>query len=101
VISSGRTKPAWRDLDYEKKMRFGNLRDDHDVLKDVTTWRQPDVVFDHYCAIDLGNKDSGTLAFWSAMRLEIPSSTFPIPKCLDRKFPYVCRSASYAFGRWS
>src|SRR6266568_4330326 len=49
VISSRQNKASMRDLDYEKKMRFGNLRDDHDVLKDVTTWRQPDVVFDHYC----------------------------------------------------
>src|SRR5207248_9043173 len=37
-------------------MRFGNMRGDQDVLADVTTWRQPDVAFDHYCAIDLGSK---------------------------------------------
>src|SRR5882762_5625439 len=35
---------------------FMTLGDDQDVLTDVTTWRQPDVVFDHFCAIDLGNK---------------------------------------------
>jgi cyclase len=37
-------------------MRFGNLNDDQNVLADVTIWRQPDVVFEYYCAIDLGNK---------------------------------------------
>jgi cyclase len=56
VISSRQNKTSMRDLEYEKQMRFGNLRDDQDVLTDVTTWRQPDVVFDHFCAIDLGNK---------------------------------------------
>lgn len=29
---------------------------DQGVLADVTIWRQPDVVFEHFCAIDLGHK---------------------------------------------
>jgi cyclase len=56
VISSRQNKASMRDLAYEKEMRFGNLRGDQDVLADVTTWRQPDIVFDRYCAIDLGKK---------------------------------------------
>jgi len=56
VISSRQNKDSMHDLAYEKEMRFGNMRGDQDVLADVTTWRQPDVVFDHYCAIDLGSK---------------------------------------------
>ncbi len=56
VISSRQNKASMRDLSYEKEMRFGNMRGDRDALADVTRWRQPDVVFDHYCAIDLGNK---------------------------------------------
>ena len=56
VISSRQNKESMRDLAYEKEMRFGNMRGDQGVLADVTTWRQPDVVFDHCCAIDLGNK---------------------------------------------
>jgi cyclase len=56
VISSRQNKASMRDLAYEKAMRFGTLRGNQDALADVTTWRQPDVVFDHYCAIDLGRK---------------------------------------------
>jgi cyclase len=56
VISSRQNKASMRDLAYEKAMRFGNMRGDQAALADVTTWRQPDVVFDRYCAIDLGRK---------------------------------------------
>jgi cyclase len=56
VISSQQNKASMRDLAYEKEMRFGNLRGDQDALVDVTTWRRPDVAFDRFCAIDLGNK---------------------------------------------
>jgi cyclase len=35
---------------------FGNLREDGESIADVATWRRPDLVFDRYCAIDLGNK---------------------------------------------
>lgn len=56
VISSRQNIASMRDLAYEKEMRFGNLRGDQDALADVTTWRQPDIVFDRYCAIDLGKK---------------------------------------------
>jgi len=56
IISSRQNKASMRDLDYEKRMRFGNMRGDQDALADVTSWRQPDVVFERYCAIDLGNK---------------------------------------------
>jgi cyclase len=44
------------NLNYEKRMRFGNLREDGKSIADVTTWRLPDVVFDRFCAVDLGNK---------------------------------------------
>lgn len=56
VISSRRNKESMQDLDYEKQRRFGNLQGEQDVLADVVSWRQPDVVFDRYCAIDLGNR---------------------------------------------
>ncbi|MGZ3679490.1 MAG: MBL fold metallo-hydrolase [Ktedonobacterales bacterium] len=56
VMSSKQNKASMRDLNYEKQMRFGNMRGDQDVLADVTIWRRPDVVFEYYCAIDLGNK---------------------------------------------
>ncbi len=56
IISSRQNKESMRDLEYEKRMRFGNMRGDQDVLADVTIWRQPDVVFERYCAIDLGKK---------------------------------------------
>jgi cyclase len=61
VISSRQNKASMRDLAYEKAMRFGNMRGDQDALADVTIWRQPDVVFDHSCAVDLGNK---TVELW-------------------------------------
>src|SRR6266568_2137290 len=56
ILSSRQNKRSMDNLDYEKRMRFGNLREDQDAIADVTTWRQPDIVFDHYCSIDLGNK---------------------------------------------
>jgi cyclase len=56
VISSRQNKASMRDLAYEKAMRFGNMRGEQDALADVTTWRQPDVVFERYCAVDLGRK---------------------------------------------
>ncbi|MEU6586512.1 MBL fold metallo-hydrolase [Nocardia sp. NPDC046763] len=61
IISSRANKDGMRDLDYEKQMRFGNMRGDENPLSAVTTWRTPDVVFDRYCAVDLGAK---TVELW-------------------------------------
>jgi len=80
VISSRQNKESMRDLAYEKEMRFGNMHGDQDVLADVTTWRQPDIVFDHYCAIDLGSKIVELWHLVQAMRQGTRSSMFQMPK---------------------
>ncbi len=54
IISSRQNRESMRDLDYEKRMRSDNLRGNLAAVADVTTWRRPDIVFDHYAAIDLG-----------------------------------------------
>ncbi len=56
IVSSRKNRESMHNLDYEKQMRFGNMREDAEALADVTTWRLPDVVFERYCAVDLGNR---------------------------------------------
>jgi cyclase len=56
IVSSRQNRESMHDLAYEKRMRFGNLREDAQAFADVTTWRLPDVVFERFCAIDLGNR---------------------------------------------
>ncbi|MFE3190096.1 MBL fold metallo-hydrolase [Nocardia sp. NPDC059240] len=61
IISSRANRDSMRDLDYEKQMRFGNMRGDQNPLATVTVWRKPEVVFDRYAEIDLGGK---TVQLW-------------------------------------
>lgn len=42
-------------LDDEKELRLSSMYGD-DGLDDVVTWRQPDLVFDRFCEIDLGGR---------------------------------------------
>ncbi|MVU76713.1 MBL fold metallo-hydrolase [Nocardia sp. ET3-3] len=61
IVSSKANRDSMRDLDYEKRMRFGNMRGDENPLASVTSWRKPEVVFDRHAAIDLGGK---TVELW-------------------------------------
>ncbi|HLZ56686.1 MAG TPA: MBL fold metallo-hydrolase [Ktedonosporobacter sp.] len=56
IISSRQNKQSMHDLAYEKQMRSGNLRGNVAAVADVTTWRRPDVTFERFCEVDLGNK---------------------------------------------
>jgi cyclase len=56
IISSAANKRSMKDLEYEKRMRSGNLRGNLGAIADVTYWRKPDITFEHFCEIDLGNK---------------------------------------------
>jgi cyclase len=56
IISSKLNKESMRDLAYEKRMRAGNLRGNLKAIADVQTWRRPDILFDRFCAVDLGDQ---------------------------------------------
>jgi cyclase len=55
IISSRLNKESMRDLDREKRIRTGNLRGNLAALAGVDRWRRPDIVFDEYAEIDLGD----------------------------------------------
>ncbi len=44
------------DLEYEKTIRSGNMYGDEDLLRAVTRWRTPEVVFDSFAEIDIGGR---------------------------------------------
>ncbi|MDL4814104.1 MBL fold metallo-hydrolase [Actinomadura opuntiae] len=61
IVSSRLNKENMTDLDYEKKVRSGNMHGDEGLLDTVTRWRTPDVVFDSFAEIDLGGR---TVQLW-------------------------------------
>jgi cyclase len=56
IVSSRANKENMTDLDYEKKVRAGNMYGDEGLFDLETTWRTPDLVFDHSAEIDLGGR---------------------------------------------
>jgi cyclase len=56
IVSSRVNKENMADLDYEKKIRSGNMYGDEQMIGAVTRWRKPDVVFDSFAEIDLGGR---------------------------------------------
>jgi cyclase len=44
------------DLGYEKKIRSGNMYGDEGLLDAVTRWRMPEVAFDSFAEVDLGDR---------------------------------------------
>ena len=56
IISSTMNRASMSDLDVEKGFRTPNLYGNVGAIADVTEWRRPDVVFDDYCEVDLGNR---------------------------------------------
>lgn len=56
ICSSYQNKASMSDLDREKRIRLGNLRGNAAAIADVTTWRKPDVTFDKFLEIDLGDE---------------------------------------------
>lgn len=61
IISSRASKANMTDLDYERKIRSGNMYGDEAMLDAVTRWRTPEVVFDSFAEIDLGGR---TVQLW-------------------------------------
>ncbi|WP_028922208.1 MBL fold metallo-hydrolase [Pseudonocardia acaciae] len=55
VVSSRLNKAAMTDLEAEKRMRSESMYGDPG-MEEVVTWREPDVVFDRFCEIDLGGR---------------------------------------------
>lgn len=56
VVSSRTNKENMAELDYEKRVRSGNMYGDEKLLDAVTRWRRPDLVFDDFAEIDLGGR---------------------------------------------
>lgn len=56
ICSSYQNKASMSDLDREKRIRSGNLRGNITAIDDVKTWRKPDVTFDRFLEIDLGDE---------------------------------------------
>jgi cyclase len=57
IVASRRTAQSMTDLDYEKRPRAENLFGNLDAIAGVTTWREPDRVFDDHLALDLGGRE--------------------------------------------
>ena len=56
IISSALNRASMTNLDVEKGFRSRNLYGNEDAIADVTEWRRPDVAFDDYCEVDLGDR---------------------------------------------
>jgi cyclase len=56
IISSQVNTDNMTDLGYEKKIRSGNMYGDEGLLDTVTRWRTPQVVFDSFAEVDLGDR---------------------------------------------
>jgi cyclase len=56
IVSSRQNRASMRDLEREKRIRSENMKGNLAALADVVEWRLPDIFFDHFMAIDLGNK---------------------------------------------
>ncbi|NRQ36525.1 MBL fold metallo-hydrolase [Nonomuraea sp. NN258] len=61
VISSRLNKENMGDLAYEQMTRSRNMYGDEYLLKAMTRWRKPDVVFDSFAEVDLGGR---TVQLW-------------------------------------
>ena len=55
IVSSRINKSAMTDLEEEKAFR-GESMYGHPGMAEVDTWRKPDMTFDRFCEIDLGNR---------------------------------------------
>jgi cyclase len=56
ICSSYQNKASMSDLEREKRIRSGNLRGNTAAIEDVRTWRKPDITFDRFLEIDLGDE---------------------------------------------
>lgn len=55
IVSSRLNKASMTDLDAEKRYRSESMYGDPG-MEEVVTWREPDIVFDRFCEIDLGGR---------------------------------------------
>jgi len=60
IVSSHLNAVSMVDLEKEKRTRSRNMYGDR-ALEEVTEWRKPDLIFEHFMAIDLGG---GTVQLW-------------------------------------
>jgi cyclase len=56
IISSTLNRASMSDLDVEKAFRSPNLYGNEAAIADVIEWRRPEVTFDDYCEVDLGDQ---------------------------------------------
>jgi len=56
IISSTLNRASMNDLEVEKGFRTRNLYGNDAAIADVTEWRRPNVVFDDYCEVHLGDR---------------------------------------------
>jgi cyclase len=54
VVSSLQNRASMTDLDYEKRIRGNNLRGNDGAIAGVLHWRLPDLSFDRFLQLDLG-----------------------------------------------
>ncbi|KAB8189131.1 MBL fold metallo-hydrolase [Nonomuraea phyllanthi] len=55
IVSSRLNKASMTDLEKEKELRGESMYGDPG-MEEVVTWREPDIVFDRFCEIDLGGR---------------------------------------------
>ncbi|WP_017975195.1 MBL fold metallo-hydrolase [Actinopolyspora halophila] len=55
ILSSNTNRMCMDDLEREKRARSESMFGESS-LDEVTTWRRPDIVFDRFLSVDLGNK---------------------------------------------
>ena len=55
IVSSRENKDSMRDLEREKRIRTENMKGNAIALTDVVEWRLPDIIFEQFMAINLGN----------------------------------------------
>ncbi|NUR85208.1 MAG: MBL fold metallo-hydrolase [Nonomuraea sp.] len=61
IVSARANKENMTDLDYEKRVRSGNMYGDEALFATVTRWRLPDITFDSFAELDLGGR---TVQLW-------------------------------------
>jgi cyclase len=57
VISSYQNRESMMDLEAEKRIRAGNMYGNPEALEGVRSWRKPEITFDRFLHIDLGDQE--------------------------------------------
>jgi cyclase len=57
ILSSYQNRVSMTDLEGEKRIRSGNMYGNDAAFRNVTVWRKPDITFERFLCVDLGDQE--------------------------------------------